>query len=249
MKTTPLKLLVCLLTFAPLSFAIGGESDAKAIELAKKTEEAMGGREAYDKLRYITWNFFDTRLHLWDKHENRHRVQGLEEDFVAIIDLDTKEGVVLKEGERLENPEEKQQFLNTAYELWINDSYWLVMPWKLRDPGVTLKYAREDKTEDGRDADVLTMTFEAVGVTPENKYEVFIDKETHLVTQWSFFPTAADTEPRFVLPWANWKAYSGVQFSDNRGKHNMGPVGVHDKVDETLFESTEFAPLKALMGL
>jgi hypothetical protein len=25
---------------------------------------------------------------------------------------------------------------------WINDAYWLVMPWKLQDPGVTLSYVK-----------------------------------------------------------------------------------------------------------
>lgn len=248
MKPRIMTLLLALALCTPLLFA-AGESDAKAVELAKKSEAAMGGRAAYDAQRYVSWGFFDRRLHLWDKHENRYRMQTVEEDMLVLLDLDTKEGSVYRNGELVPAGEESDKFLKDAYEIWINDSYWLVMPWKLRDPGVHLAYTREDKTEDGREAHVLTMTFQEVGVTPENKYEVFIDKESHLVTQWSFFPTAADTEPRFVLPWANWKDYGNVKYADSRGKHSMAPVGVYDKVDDSLFESNNPAELKELMGL
>ena len=65
---------------------------------------------------------------------------------------------------------ELKEALDNAYAAWINDSYWVVMPYKLQDPGVKLTYTREDKTEDGKDAHVLTMTFDSVGLTPQNKY-------------------------------------------------------------------------------
>lgn len=239
-------LMLCLPCFVSAQDAA---DDAKVAELVKQTEAAMGGREAYDALRYVSWNFFGRRLHLWDKHENRYRVQTIEEDMLVNMDLDTKEGTIIKNGEEITDPEEKKRFLQEAYEIWINDSYWLVMPWKLQDPGVTLRYAREDKTEAGRDAHVLTMTFEEVGVTPENKYEIFIDKEDHLIKQWSFYATAADEEPRFTLPWGNWKEIEGVKFSDDRGKYNMGPIGVHKQVDDAVFNGTDMATLKQLMGL
>jgi hypothetical protein len=34
--------------------------------------------------------------------------------------------------------------------LWINDAYWLVMPWKLQDPGVTLSYVKTDTLQMGK---------------------------------------------------------------------------------------------------
>jgi hypothetical protein len=33
---------------------------------------------------------------------------------------------------------------------WINDAYWLVMPWKLQDPGVTLSYVKTDTLQMGK---------------------------------------------------------------------------------------------------
>ena len=32
-----------------------------------------------------------------------------------------------------------------AYATWINDMYWLSMPWKWMDPGVNLKYAARSR--------------------------------------------------------------------------------------------------------
>lgn len=38
------------------------------------------------------------------------------------------------------HPDSLSKYLQLGQEVWINDSYWLVMPFKLLDPGVTLKY-------------------------------------------------------------------------------------------------------------
>ena len=31
-----------------------------------------------------------------------------------------------------------------AYAIWVNDTYWLLMPYKMKDPGVTLAYDGEE---------------------------------------------------------------------------------------------------------
>ena len=43
-----------------------------------------------------------------------------------------------------------QEYLELGHRTWINDSYWMFMPYKLLDPGVTLAYAGERALEDGR---------------------------------------------------------------------------------------------------
>jgi len=100
------------------------------------------------------------------------------------------------------------------------------MPYKLKDSGVTLLYSGKDKSEDGRDADVLELRFTDVGVTPNNKYRVWIDRESRLVSQWAFYADAEDAEPRFIGAWQNWQRHGSIMLSDNRGQRSHTDVAV-----------------------
>jgi hypothetical protein len=96
-------------------------------------------------------------------------------------------------------------FYEKGKALWINDSYWLVMPWKLQDPGVNLTYVKTEQLSNGTTADILQLTFNAVGVTPENKYWLYVDKEDHLIKQWAYYQNFKDSEPKFLKPWNNYQ--------------------------------------------
>ena len=112
------------------------------------------------------------------------------------------------------------------------------MPYKLKDTGVTLRYRGLEATEDGRPAEVVELTFEDVGVTPQNKYEVWIDQESRLVTQWAFYRDAADAEPRFTGPWTNWQRHGPILLSDGRGERGHTGVAVFDELPESVFTSS-----------
>lgn len=99
---------------------------------------------------------------------------------------------------------------------WINDSYWLVMPFKFKDSGVTLKYLGEDALPDGQRADVIQMRCKNVGNTPDSKYKVWVDQPLHWVTQWAHFPGYTDEQPRFTLPWGNYRKYGSMLLSGER---------------------------------
>ena len=137
-------------------------SDAKAVEMADQVMHAMGGRESWDATRFLAWKFFGRRLHVWDKLTGDLRFE--EKDVVVLMNITSREGKVWKAGALVTQPDSTAKYLKRGYEAWINDSYWLVMPYKLKDSGVTLKYSGEGKMENGRDAYVLTLTFENVGV-------------------------------------------------------------------------------------
>jgi hypothetical protein len=42
---------------------------------------------------------------------------------------------------------------------------------------VNLTYVKTEQLSNGTTADILQLTFNAVGVTPENKYWLYVDKE------------------------------------------------------------------------
>ncbi len=214
------------------------ERDPRADELADKVMAAMGGQENYNNTRYITWKFFGKRLHVWDKWTGNLRYEDGKGGTV-LMNVNTKEGKAWKDGAPVQDQAELEEILEGGYRAWINDSYWLVMPYKLKDPGVHLVYSREDKMEDGKDAYVLTLTFDSVGVTPDNKYEVFIDKESMLVKQWNFFRNASDAEPGFKTPWINWQTHGKILLSDDRGKSKHTDVAVFDSLPETVFTSPD----------
>lgn len=194
-------------------------SDPRAVAVADATLRKMGGRRAWDAARILTWRFFGKRLHVWDKATGDIRVEYDEggTHHVVLMNLNTRQGRAWQAGAELSGAP-LQAALKDGWEAWVNDSYWLVMPYKLKDPGVALRYRGEAAMADGRPADVLELTFEGVGVTPENKYDVYVARDTGLVEQWSYYERRSDDKPRFTNPWLGWRRYGEIMLSADRGK-------------------------------
>ncbi|WP_370088592.1 hypothetical protein [Ekhidna sp.] len=209
-------------------------SDLLATLLADKSMQAMGGRQAWDNTRFISWNFFGRRDHVWDKWTGDVRIEEPSSDLTILMNINTKEGKVMK-GDT-EVTDSLDFYLQRGYELWVNDSYWLVMPFKLKDSGVTLKYLREDTTLTGDRADVISLAFEDVGVTPQNVYEVWVDTDSKLVTQWAYYPDSTALEPRFITPWDDYKKYGDIMLSGDRGKYALTDIKVLEEVPEGTFD-------------
>jgi hypothetical protein len=207
-------------------------SDPRAIEVADRTMEAMGGRAAWDAARVIGWTIFQ-RTHVWDKWTGDYRLAA--DTTLVIMNLHTRQGRVWEKGAEVTDAARRDEVLGHALSVWINDSYWLVMPYKLKDSGVTLRYAGEKPTEDGRSAEALELTFRGVGDTPENKYLVWVDRETGLVSQWSYFKNAADPEPRFTLPWNGWQPFGAIKLATGRGRTEVTAISVSTDADTVPF--------------
>lgn len=213
------------------------ESDPKAIAIADEVMLAMGGRKNWDKTRYLVWNFFGARKLTWDKLKGRVRIESQKDDFTVLMNIFTNEGQVKKGNEVFTQPDSLRKYLDKGKNIWINDSYWLVMPFKLKDSGVRLKYLGERETEAGEKADVLELTFQEVGSTPENKYDVYVDKKTRLVNQWDFYSKAENEEARFKTPWQNYQPHGKILLSGDRGgDYQLTEIGVYDKMGDAIFE-------------
>jgi len=213
------------------------ESDAKAIEWADKVMAAMGGRVSWDTTRYFHWNFFGRRTLLWDKQGKRVRIDSPFDSTTYLVNLAEGTGKVKKGDQVFENADSIATYVDRGRRIWINDSYWLVMPFKLKDSGVTLSYVGQDTTLEGKVAEVLALTFEEVGVTPQNKYLVYVDPGTDLVCQWDFYTKADDEAPRFAMPWKGYQAHGDLQLSGDRGKPQLSDIAVFQSVPDQAFES------------
>ena len=188
-------------------------SDAKAMAIADEVMLAMGGRQAWDNTQYLSWTFFGNRKHTWDKKNTRCRIESPKQNLTILLNLEDNTGSVRKGEEIFSSQDSLDKYLEMGRRWWINDSYWLVMPFKLKDSGVTLKYSGKGTTVEGRSSDVLELTFSNVGVTPDNKYLVYVDDKTRLVTQWDYYTDYEDKEERFKSPWSNYQKYGEILLS------------------------------------
>lgn len=202
------------------------KSDDRAIAIADSVMEAMGGRKNWDNAKVIHWSFFGRRTHTWNKETGRDRIITADSSLIIDFNIETKEGSVFKNGEEITQPDSVKKYLNKGYEMWANDSYWLLMPFKLKDSGVTLRYAGLDTTQTGEPAYKLKLTFDKVGVTPENMYYVYVDTSDYMVRQWAYFPKAEMDTPRFILPWKDYQNYGGIMLSGNRGADTLSHISV-----------------------
>ena len=209
-------------------------SDSMAIRLADTLMYTMGGRANWDSTRYVQWNFFGVRRHVWDRHTGRVRIESSRDSITYLINVRDSSGVVLRGDEPFTSPLLEER-IHKGISIWINDSYWLVMPYKLKDSGTRLRYLGRDTLDRRRPAERLELTFDAVGDTPENKYHVWIDKRTGLVSQWAFFKSAEDAEPLFINPWTDYAKYGNVMLSSGRGKNKLSEIAVFDALPDSLF--------------
>jgi hypothetical protein len=210
-------------------------TDPQAIEIADKVMAAMGGRTNWDKTRYIAWNFFGARKLIWDKWTGNVRVDNLRDDMSVFININDNKARAFKYGKEQVHPDSIAKFGKIGKNAWINDGYWLVMPFKLKDSGVTLKYLGTEKTQDNHEADVLQLTFKEVGNTPQNKYKIWVDKQTSLVWQWAYYPKFDAEKPGFVRPWTDYQKHGRILLSGERGDRDLTDIMVFDKLPQDIF--------------
>jgi hypothetical protein len=198
--------------------------DPKASALAGQVMDALGGEKAWAATRYIRFDWaverggktVVRRSHTWDKYTGAYRLEGTTKDgkaYTVVMNLNTRDGKAVQGGQPLEGDALKKQ-LESAYEAWVNDTYWLIMPYKMKDPGVVLAMDGEEKGADG-EWDKLRLSFEGVGLTPKDRYWAYVNRKTRLVDRWDFVLQGEKGPPSTFL-WKGWKKYGNVMLADDR---------------------------------
>ena len=256
------------------------QSDPRAVAIADLMMAALGGPRAWEQTRFLHFAFAverssgrtALRTHLWDRREGRLRYQATGKDgapFVVLIDLDSRRGEAYRlpreaaaqgaAGEGLRapariDPEASRPLLEEAYEAWINDTYWVLMPYKMKDPGVRLKYAGE-ASRDGEEYDLLDLTFDGVGLTPGDRYRAHVNRKTHLMDRWSYIlqDDPPGSEPT-VWDWKGWTRRGRILLCPEKVTSRKGAtvkivhpiLEVYDTLPDAYFTSPE--PLPGEMG-
>lgn len=212
------------------------DSDPRAVALAESVLDAMGGRESWEHTRFLRWRFFGKRLHHWDRWTGDVRIEF--DSRLVLMNVHTKQGRAWEDGAEITDADGLAQAMQDGYALWVNDSYWLIMPYKLLDPGCRLRHGGKSELPDGRPAERITLSFdEETGLTPENRYDLWIASDTGLVEQWAFYATSGDAEPAFTLPWAGWKRFGGILLATNHGRDADWEIAAPDSLPRSVFES------------
>ncbi|MEE8184747.1 MAG: hypothetical protein V3T95_05525 [Acidobacteriota bacterium] len=234
-------------------------SDPKAIEIARATYESMGGEEGFEKAALITFRFVVEKdgipssdyEHVWDRKTGRYRLSGTQKDgkgFIAFFNVnDFSAGKpdqdVYISGRRLDDFESANH-LNWMYGRFINDTYWILMPAKLLDPGVILKYEGESTDSNGQIHDIILASFqEGTGLTWQDRYWVYINRETHLMDRWEYILMGSpEDEPRGVATWTEWTQHGALvlstvrDFPDKPFRIRIADLQVSETVSEDLFK-------------
>lgn len=241
------KIAVAALLMLFVGLAPAAEVDPQAAEIAEQVMQKMGGRAAWDATRFVRWKFFGGRQHYWDKQSGDIRIEMDERrdesgelqrpQLLILMNVHNQSGQVWAAGEAVEDAEKLAGYLELGHQAWVNDAYWMFMPYKLLDPGVNLGYLGEKLMEDGRLAHVLDLTFESeIGYTPKNRYHVWIPLESGLVEAWTFFSDASDEEPGFTMPWAKWRQFGDIRLATDHGRGKNWDIAVDEEILREFFK-------------
>lgn len=137
----------------------GKEADA----LAEKMLSTLN-HNAYENTRFIEWSFQGgDNVYVWDK-EKRNVSVAWDVYEVKLDLIATESSVVYENGNRLSDAK-SSKLIEKATGYFNNDSFWLVAPYKVFDPGVVRKLV---PLADGTNG--LLVTYTKGGSTPGDSY-------------------------------------------------------------------------------
>ena len=224
MKTrAPAAALVLALGLAAAARAADGGRDAKADAVGHELVAAMGGMPAWEKARQFRFDFVVVRegkdvarfAHAWDRYTGDYRVRGVDKTgaaWMVLFNVNTRQGRVWVNGVEVRDEKEKASRIEAAYGRFINDTYWLLAPWKIFDPGVHLAYDGEKPCPGSGTCDVLKLSFENVGLTPKDVYWMWITRDGRRMLQWQYVLGGA-SDPPTTAEWKDWKKLGGIMLS------------------------------------
>lgn len=211
-------ILVFVLGGLPQQSAAQGHDEA-ARELATKVMQAMGGRENWEKTTELAFDFVvesegkevTRRSHVWNRATSGYSLnwkgnQDSKTYRIEFSDIYQKNGEVWIDGQTPPDST-RQQLLERGYALFINDTYWLIMPFKLFDPGVKLREAPTE-SKNGVDYRVLHLSFDNVGLTPGDQYWLWIDPVSFRIQGWRY---KLQSEREGAYLWENYQQFGAVR--------------------------------------
>jgi hypothetical protein len=212
------------------------KSDPTAVAIADAEITASGGEAAFAKVKQIA---FSAKVmmsgeakvdvhHTWDRWNGRHRFEKSDpvskadlmvayEQFgtAAFGEIDGHSDIPRDQVAKMKGEAEKRFAL---------DAFELLLPFKLKDPGVVLKFVEERAEPAAPDKpvyDVIKMTFDAnVGQTPGDIYYVIVNKDSHLIHHIEVVEQGKSDDQRIGYAFEDYQDVGGLKLSLKR--QNIG---------------------------
>lgn len=161
-------------------------------------------KPAFDTLPYLQWEFFRAgQKYFWDKKQNKAIIEwGTNK---VVMDLDSQEATSFVSGTQ-QSGSEHDKLKAKAWSNWCNDSFWLIAPFKMMDPGTSREII---ELEGGRQG--IKVTYGGGGVTPGDTYLWELDKNLR-PTGWKMWTSIIPVKGIYSK-WSGWVEQAGIQFS------------------------------------
>ena len=209
----------------------GKEADRLAMEVMSALN-----KPAFDTISYLSWSFGGRRNYFWDKKANRAVVEW--KNNKVLLELDEVSGLSYTDGKIVEG-EEGKKLLDKAWSNWCNDSFWMIAPFKLMDPG-TVRSIVDENGDKG-----LLVEYSSGGVTPGDSYLWILD-ENNIPTGYKMWTSILPVKGAYAS-WENWQEFDGAMLSTlhklSKLDLEMKDVKTGSSYREFGFETDPFKPL------
>ncbi len=175
-----------------------GISGKPADDLALKVLDAINHKE-YTQVQEIHWTFRGVNTYKWKLQQNMVDVYW--DDYRVSYQTQYPQiSFAFKNGKRIEE-EEKQKAIEYAATNFNNDSFWVVAPHKIFDPGTT----RQVINDKGKQK--LLVTYNSGGTTPGDSYLWELDENYRPIgfKMWVKIIPLDGLEAK----WSNWEMTAG----------------------------------------
>jgi hypothetical protein len=199
--------------------------ETRADSVAMQLYEAHGGPEAWASAPYLRFDFGirqgdQTRVvakHLWNRQTGDYRLEwgpSPDSQYVAMFNVNAfgeaaseaapNAGEVYLNGAAVDSSAHASR-MRQAQQRFVNDAYWLLAPLKVFDPGVNRAYVA-----DSSDAqhEVIQLSFGEVGMTPGDRYWLYVNAETGQLDRWAFnLQGMPDDAPARAFDWTDYQSF------------------------------------------
>lgn len=196
---------LAIIIFITLKFLSESKPDSRpgesADKLAMEVMKALN-KSAFDTIPYLSWSFAGRRDYFWDKTNSQAIISWGENK--VIMDLDNKTGLAYSK-ELLLNGDEKQKLIEKAWSNWCNDSFWMIAPFKMMDPGTIRSIVNEE------DQKGLLVEYQSGGVTPGDSYLWLLD-DNNIPSGYKMWTQILPVKGAYSS-WEDWKNFDGALLS------------------------------------